>query len=70
MGGSYMKKRGRPCGKVKTSKIEITIEPELKEQFMEIIHSQNKYASIIMRSWIVDYINEHSDNSRERNKCQ
>ena len=28
---------GRPAGRVKTAKIEITIEPEIKDEFMEIL---------------------------------
>ncbi|CAM5218265.1 hypothetical protein UACE39S_00996 [Ureibacillus acetophenoni] len=50
------KKRGRPSGKVKTSKIEIIIEPEIKEQFMEIVHNNNEYCSVLIREWIIDYI--------------
>lgn len=49
-------KVGRPAGKIKTSKIEITIEPELKEKFMNKIHAQNKQVSVILRDWIIDYL--------------
>lgn len=57
------KKRGRPSGKIKTSKIEITVEPELKEQFMTLVHDNNQYCSILIREWIIDYIvrNEKQD---------
>lgn len=50
------RKPGRPRGKVKTSKIEIVIEPKLKEEFMEILKLENKYCSVIIRDWIIDYI--------------
>lgn len=54
------KKIGRPSGKIKTAKIEITIEPEIKEKFMEKVHSNNKQASVVLRKWIMDYL-ESSD---------
>ncbi|MEK5183803.1 hypothetical protein [Solibacillus sp. FSL W7-1324] len=50
------KKRGRPAGKVKTSKIEISIEPEIKDQFMQIAHEKNNYCSVLIREWIIEYI--------------
>ncbi|WP_078433846.1 hypothetical protein [Metabacillus halosaccharovorans] len=50
---------GRPRGKKKTAKIEITIEPEIKEAFMKSLHENNQYASIVLREWIIDYINGH-----------
>lgn len=51
-----MKKRGRPLGKLKTSKIEIIIEPEIKKEFMDIVHNQNEYCSVLIRDWIIEYI--------------
>lgn len=51
-----MKKRGRPAGKVKTSKIEITVEPELKNDFMSIVHEKNQYCSVLIREWMIDYV--------------
>jgi hypothetical protein len=48
------RKLGRPSGKVKTAKIEITIEPEIKERFMEMLHTQNKQASVVLREWIIN----------------
>ena len=33
---------GRPAGRVKTAKIEITIEPEIKVEFMEILRTEGK----------------------------
>ncbi|WP_080847914.1 hypothetical protein [Cytobacillus gottheilii] len=50
---------GRPRGKKKTAKIEITIEPKLKQEFMKSLHENNQYASIVLREWIVDYIKRH-----------
>lgn len=47
---------GRPPGKKKTSKIEILLEPEIKSQFMELLKSEQKCASIQIREWILDYI--------------
>ena len=54
------KGRGRPSGKIKTSKIEITVEPELKEQFMSIVHNNNQYCSILIREWIIEYIDRNN----------
>ncbi|QTC41496.1 hypothetical protein I7V34_21005 [Bacillus sp. V3] len=47
---------GRPPGKKKTSKIEVSIEPEIKSQFMGYLKSEQKCASIQIREWILDYI--------------
>lgn len=55
------KKRGRPAGKIKTSKIEITLEPEIKEQFMQITHENNSYCSVLIREWIIEYIAQDSN---------
>lgn len=54
------KKRGRPAGKIKTSKIEITLEPEIKEQFMQIAHENKNYCSVLIREWILEYITTNS----------
>lgn len=53
------RKRGRPRGKVKTAKIEIVLEPELKTEFMEILKLENKYCSVLIREWIIDYIEKN-----------
>jgi len=37
---------GRPPGKIKTAKIEIAIEPEIKEEFMDLLKDEGKKASI------------------------
>lgn len=49
---------GRPCGRIKTAKIEISIEPEIKNEFMEILRSEGKMASVEIGLWIRDYIKE------------
>lgn len=54
---------GRPAGRMKTAKIEIAIEPEIKDEFMKIIRSEGKKASIEIGVWIREYIKSHKDNS-------
>lgn len=50
---------GRPAGKRKTAKIEISIEPEIKKAFMELIHEEGKSASVEICTWIRQYIQQH-----------
>lgn len=50
------KSGGRPAGRMKTAKIEIAIEPEIKDEFMEILRSEGKKASIEIGVWIREYI--------------
>lgn len=52
------KSYGRPPGKVKTAKIEIAIEPEIKEEFMQLLSQEGKKASIEIGVWIREYIRE------------
>ncbi len=52
---------GRPAGRKKTSKIEVTIEPEVKEAFMELLHNEGKTASVEIGRWIREYIKENSE---------
>lgn len=47
---------GRPSGRMKTAKIEIAIEPEIKDEFMDILRADGKKASVEIGSWIRDYI--------------
>lgn len=47
---------GRPAGRKKTSKIEVTIEPEIKEMFMQMLHQEGKSASVEIGRWIREYI--------------
>lgn len=50
---------GRPAGRKKTSKIEVSIEPEVKETFMQLLHQDGKTASVEIGRWIRDYIKEN-----------
>ena len=52
---------GRPPGRRKTSKIEISIEPVVKETFMELIHDEGKTASVEINRWIRDYIKQRTE---------
>lgn len=58
MSNTGAKTYGRPCGKVKTAKIEIAIEPEIKEEFMRLLREEGKKASIEIGVWIREYIKE------------
>lgn len=51
-----IKKCGRPAGRKKTAKIEVLIEPNIKEEFMKILKSEGKVASIELGIWIRQYI--------------
>lgn len=50
---------GRPAGRKKTSKIEVSIEPEVKETFMQLLHQDGKTASVEIGRWIRDYIKQN-----------
>ncbi len=49
-------KGGRPAGRIKTAKIEIALEPSVKDEFMSILHSEGKNASVQIGEWIKEYI--------------
>ena len=49
---------GRPAGRKKTAKIEVLIEPEIKEEFMRLISDEGKTASAEIGTWIRQYIKE------------
>lgn len=49
---------GRPSGRTKTAKIEIAIEPEIKDEFMEILREEGKKASVEICMWIRNYIKD------------
>lgn len=53
---------GRPAGRRKTAKIEISIEPAVKEEFMELLHTEGKSASVEICQWIRDYIKNSKEN--------
>ena len=49
---------GRPSGRVKTAKIEVAIEPEIKDAFMEKLRTEGKKASAEIGIWIREYIKD------------
>lgn len=55
------KKSGRPTGRMKTAKIEIAIEPEIKDEFMKLLRIEGKKASIEIGLWIREYIKERKE---------
>jgi hypothetical protein len=52
---------GRPAGRRKTAKIEISIEPSVKEEFMMLLRNQGKNASVEIGLWIRDYLKNNQD---------
>lgn len=52
---------GRPVGRKKTSKIEVSIEPEIKEEFMRQLKAEGKNASAEICQWIRKYIKEQKE---------
>lgn len=47
---------GRPAGRTKTAKIEVSLEPDIKEKFMKQMRKEGKTASVEIGSWIRKYI--------------
>lgn len=47
---------GRPAGRRKTAKIEISIEPAVKNEFMSLLRDEGKNASVEIGQWIREYI--------------
>ena len=45
-------KAGRPRGRKKISKIEVSIEPSIKEEFMALLSDEGKTASGQICDWI------------------
>ena len=58
-----MKNCGRPVGRRKTAKIEIAIEPEVKDEFMSICHEEGLTASTKIYQYIREFIKSY--NKRE-----
>ena len=56
MNTNSVRNYGRPPGKIKTAKIEVVIEPEIKEEFMALLSKDGKKASIEIGLWIREYI--------------
>ena len=53
---------GRPSGRMKTAKIEIAIEPDIKQAFMDALRVEGKKASVEIGAWIREYIkNAHTE---------
>lgn len=52
---------GRPAGRRKTAKIEISIEPNVKEEFMSLLREQGKTASVEIGLWIREYIKNNQE---------
>lgn len=47
---------GRPPGRKKTAKIEVSIEPKTKEIFFSILQQNGKCASVEICNWIDAFI--------------
>ena len=54
---------GRPKGRKKTSKIEVSIEPYIKEEFMKLLTAEGMTASGQICNWIREYIKGHEEGS-------
>jgi hypothetical protein len=52
---------GRPPGRKKTAKIEIVIEPDIKSEFMGLLHLEGKTASVEIGTWIRAYIRNNKE---------
>ena len=61
MNQKEVKACGRPAGRKKTAKIEIAIEPEIKQQFMDLLHEDGKNASSEICNWIRVYIKDRKE---------
>lgn len=53
-------KSGRPKGQKKTSRIQIMIEPEIKEEFRRITESNGSNPSVKICELIIEYIKENN----------
>lgn len=51
-----IKSCGRPAGRRKTAKIEIALEPEVKNEFMTICYEEGMTASTQLYQYIREYI--------------
>lgn len=52
---------GRPKGRKKTSKIEVSIEPGIKQEFMDLLSEEGMTASGQICNWIREYIKGHEE---------
>lgn len=55
-----MKNCGRPAGRRKTAKIEIAIEPEVKDEFMSICYEEGLTASTQIYQYIREFIKSYN----------
>lgn len=65
-GNKEIKNCGRPAGRRKTAKIEIAIEPEVKDEFMNICYEEGLTAS----TQIYQYIREFIKSYNKREECE
>ena len=65
MTGKKKSNCGRPAGRLKTAKIEISIEPSVKDEFMRLLRSEGKTDSVEIGLWIRDYIKNNSPKEEE-----
>lgn len=56
---------GRPRGRRKVSKIEVSIEPQIKEEFMDMLYKEGKSASGQICDWIREYIKDHQEDTQQ-----
>jgi hypothetical protein len=56
-------KVGRPAGEVKTAKIEVKLEPEMKAEFQRIVKQKGSNASVTVCELIAEYIRREGGNS-------
>ena len=55
---------GRPCGRKKTAKIEIAIEPEIKERFMSICYDKGYTPSVQLYTYIREFIRDNGGENK------
>lgn len=65
-GNKEIKNCGRPAGRRKTAKIEIAIEPEVKDELMNICYEEGLTAS----TQIYQYIREFIKSYNKREECE
>lgn len=56
---SEMKKCGRPAGRIKTAKVEVKLDPLVKDAFMEKLRLDGKTASCLIGEWIRLYLKKN-----------
>lgn len=57
---------GRPAGRRKTAKIEIAIEPEIKDEFMNICYEEGVTASTQLYQYIREIIIHYNNKEEEK----